>query len=213
MVRATSKPSVGQKVSAFFQKVDDKKTVLCPNVLNRILHFSDNRAKCNLGLTCKTTQAFFQTNFVTTEKLWYRKKDKDAPYNAWSLSKETVEKGMVLEYSPVGCAGFESDYSQSGFYSVQKITKAGIHLRRLTNRNKATVGKRKFFIPYVFCDGTFDCVKAFENYNENFHENLSDSWTIVATTKAEFLPMFEEHFAHVMPAWKIKSRGYPKLIM
>ena len=205
MVRAkNSKPSVAKKVHAFFQKIDDKKTILCPNVLDRILGFSDPRSQCNLGLTCKTTQKYFQANFVTTKELWYARKDRDAPFSAWTVGIETLRKGFVLKY-----LGYEA----SGDYSVQKITKAGVHLRRLTHLFKATVGKRKFFNPYVYADSDFECVKEFEDHHEHFWENFSDNWEIIATSKEEYLPIFKEHWDRVMPAWKIKSRGYPKLLM
>ena len=208
MVRAkTSKPSVAKKVHDFFDKITDKKTLLCPNVLSRILSFSDSRSQCNLGLTCKTTQKYFQKNFVSPQELYYCKKDKDAPYNAWCTTKETMCKGFVLKYSG------DDTWEQSGHYAVQKVTNAGVHLRRLTNLHKATVGKRKFFIPYVYADSEWECRKEFTNHHEHFWESFEDNWEIIAKSREEYLPMFEEHFAHVMPAWKIKSRGYPKLMM
>ena len=207
MVRAKqSKPSVAKKVHDFFQKIDDKKSLLIPNVLNRILGFSDPRAQCNLGLTCKATQKYFQENFVSTQKLWYARKDKEAPDGVGTFNLQTLREGFVLRY-------LGGDRETWGHCSVQKITKSGVHLRRLTNLHKATVGKRKFYIPYVYADSEWECRKEFEDHHEHFWENLSDNWEIIATSREEFLPFFKQHFDHVMPAWKIKSRGYPKLLM
>ena len=107
----------------------------------------------------------------------------------------------------------DDTWEQSGHYAVQKITKAGVHIRRLTNLHKATVGKRKFFIPYVYADSEWECRKEFTIHHEHFWENLADHWEIIAKSREEYLPMFKEHFAHVMPSWKIKCRGYPKLVM
>ena len=169
MVRTkTSKPSVAKKVHAFFQKIDDKKTILCPNVLDRILAFSDPRSQCNLGLTCKTTQKHFQENFVSTKELWYARKDRDAPFSAWNVSTETLCVGFILKYSG------DDTWEQSGHYAVQKVTNAGVHLRRLTNLHKATVGKRKFFIPYVYADSEWECRKEFTDHHEHFWESFED---------------------------------------
>ena len=136
----------------------------------------------------------------------YFRKDKDAPFSAWKLSTETVAKGFVLRYS-----GADS-WELSGHYAVQKVTKKGVQLRRLTNIHKATVGKRKFFIPYVY-DSDCECRKKFTANHDHFWDNYSDNWEIIATSEEEYTPLFEAHWDRIMPKWKINRRGYPKLLL
>ena len=201
-----SKSSVSKRVYDFFQKANDKKTIMCPEVLNRVLKYSDARTQCNFGLTCKTALKHFEKNFVIPQELSYFRKDQDAPFSAWTLSIESVTEGFVLRYT-----GMDS-WKMSGHYAVQKVTKKRVQLRRLTNIHKATVGKRKFFISYVY-DSEWECKKKFTPNHDHFWDNLYDNWEIIATSEEEYTPLFEAHWDRVMPAWKIKRRGYPKLLL
>ena len=205
-----SKQTVAKKVHDFFQKIDGKKAIINDQVIHRILSFSDKRAKVQFSKTCKKVQKLFQQNFVDTEPI---SRCEISDGIEFSICKKNVEQGMVLSYLPVGCAGFDIDPEMIGHYHVVKVSLKGVSLYRLTNGNKATVGKRKFFIPYVWDEWTDACVKCFEPINETFYENLSDSWSIIAESKEEYLPLFHEHWDRRMPAWKIKSRGYPTLKM
>ena len=210
MVRANiSKQCVGTKVSDFFQKIDASKTILNDQVIHRILQMSDNRTQVSFGETCKKVQNIFQKKFVSYEKI-YRE---TTTFNDF----EVLKKGMVLKLLPsygLGRATYqEAERHAMGHYLVHKISKLGVHLRRLTNYAKATIGKKKFFIPFVYSELSSECLKSFPDYHEHFYETLSDNWEIIATTKKEYLPKWKEHWNCVMPGRKIKNQGYPKLRM
>ena len=113
--------------------------------------------------------------------------------------------GQIVRYAS---AVYDND-KNIGTYLVVSMTSKELKLRRLTKPGGRTF-KKLHKIPLGVTSDGGSFVRGMKIIQFGEFDSFTDSWSIVARSKEEYMPTYKRWCESVYPRWKLAADGYPR---